>query len=313
MSLLEMPEDVKRMIVEKLELKENLILRKVCHSLRNFIDDIRPPLPIPFLDFRIDGNNEKIEAFYGKNRVEYRGNLTVFEKELKIILNIFTPKSLIIRIKGAERSEFFEDFFKIFGKILTRPLKPQHLYMDILHPKNAISILNFLDFPPKSTIAIADPIANVDHRKGFKIFEIFEKLKSFNKLEEFQMRDYEIVDVGISDFLGLSFLKKIEISIENISAEELRRVKENFLLPTSNLQKFHINYSNFPDKPALIDIFGPPHHITKWGLPQDRWYYRTPNSEKILEIISYHIADSVHFSLIEKYMVSRDAIIQDYR
>lgn len=110
--LTEMPDKVIQQILKNCEYPATQSLRKVCHRLRNFIDDFKPNYKLRRIEIELRGNNVILELWTNTNTTRYmRFSYRKHENGCLIVADKFVEKRRNV-VKN-------EDFLNIFFEDLT--------------------------------------------------------------------------------------------------------------------------------------------------------------------------------------------------
>ncbi|CAP36029.1 Protein CBR-FBXA-147 [Caenorhabditis briggsae] len=310
-NLINMPEVVINEILEKLDLRNIITLRKVCKSLLSFIDS-QNSLP-ELIDLSIFVNFEKIEVWYyhknGLNVVGYcsqnnrNDTKLVFsnlEENSKILKNqnyftsfltdfkffISRQNFQILRQFRLTRYECEETgstvFLKIFediSKILKskpRPLSVEELLIGVVDDSELIKILEFLNSKNLKSIKIS---SNSLKNQSINSEEI-EKLDQWKSAKNLSIDNF-ILEISLEKLLHFSFL---DVKLEIVDARNLLDLKNKFLESTDP-KEFVFTFVGMKNQEKILEFFGTPEILKNiFGQESQRWKLQYPGNEKILEI-----------------------------
>uniref|UniRef100_A0A1I7UWK5 F-box domain-containing protein n=1 Tax=Caenorhabditis tropicalis TaxID=1561998 RepID=A0A1I7UWK5_9PELO len=280
--LLNLPDTFVNELLKKLDFRSILILRKVCHSLRNFIDVTVPDSRLRRFGIIISDDN--IIVHYGKyGKIRYCKNGNGCHVESRESEN---PR--FIEDMDYEKS-FFEDLkywisepVEIRFGIKNEPNPNQKLHVQISDQSELQSIFPYLD---------------PEHLKEVVIFSLHLVNETMNTLDidDFVKKWINLKIIGIPSFYtsgnlqNFTNLKECLLYLENISLDDLTLLKQSLLLSV-NFETFNFDYKNLIGGDRLSESFGDPF------IEDDKraWYFQMPNSEYILGIIHAN-SDPPHF------------------
>lgn len=321
-TLVDMPKVVMEHILGKLELRSIITLRKVCTTLRDFIDtnDSLPQLQ----DLSIYVHADNIEVWYyalsGMDAVDYRSpddktTRVTYGSTVKTIQGIdyfdsflMDFKFFISRQKGILKqfrvTRYFVDVasekdtvphrvIEEIGKVLKdrpRPLPAEELYIGVLDQEELMKILPFLEIK-KLTVN-----SNSYGKQELEMEQVL-KTEQWGNLENLLVDNF-CLDIPIRELHHLGF---VNLKVKRVEVEDLVELKKVFLA-TTKPKEFVFTYKTFENSERLLEAFGPP-EITRnvFGLETQAW--RTPYSEsdnsKVLEI--HHSRDWIKFTNLENF------------
>ncbi|UMM38089.1 hypothetical protein L5515_009647 [Caenorhabditis briggsae] len=188
-NLLEIPDDVMRIILEKSDYFGIQSLRKTCHHLRNFIDDVLPSPNTVSLGINVAEKsiNLEIESRNSKNLVYWKYQDPEFSesffRDFQIFLEFFKSQKLpleIFSINFSTRNS--SKFLENFGK--TGFLKTTKISLRVFNEIETFGILKMMDSNFLENIEIenstwenyilqTEEIRNSEQWKNAKIAEIY--------------------------------------------------------------------------------------------------------------------------------------------
>ncbi|CAL2046857.1 unnamed protein product [Caenorhabditis brenneri] len=247
-SLLGMPDVVMDEIMEYLEFREILSLRKVCHQLRDFIDESKSKSSLKDINILIYPQKIILKFFSSQNEIHkilYQGSedqkrtevvyeetrttlqnrnfLDISLQDLQIILK--SQKSLLrlFKILGSDHHEYVTRLVQI---LRPRPLQIEefHMYIDPHQEEKILEILPLLE--EKSIISISI-YNNSEDRAVLKIDEL-AKLEHWKRSEQLYISKF-VVDIRTCGVKVFGYFSLVEMTVERISGEEMMELEELFL------------------------------------------------------------------------------------
>ncbi|EGT50138.1 hypothetical protein CAEBREN_01309 [Caenorhabditis brenneri] len=314
-SLLTMPEDVMRKIMEEIEYVDIQRLRKTCFTLRNIIDTIKPKPGLDHIDISGSADNLSV-SFYGFQKwALYPRGPKVWIEYRKT--NITWHRSDEDREKTMDNENFLDVFSRDFGSFLSfkpiigrfsitseqnglktirkslessgkTPLKVR--FLSISNATCQEDVLDILPFIcPKSLEILRincfrdDPTDTnfVEEltRGKFEIWDISKimELEHWKKVENWDMRRIK-VQVGSQN---IEHFRDAKFCMKQLTVEDMIRVKENFLHSTYS-KYLLLFFQRLPDKDVLNERFGQPHrlqnHTYYSPFPTQSWFFRRPDN-----------------------------------
>ncbi|CAO4381098.1 unnamed protein product [Caenorhabditis nigoni] len=324
MTLQNMPEKVLNNLMNFLDFREILTLRKVSHNLRNHIDKTQPDFSIILISIHVDFNNQKnqiwlktqdneiLQIVYQK---EENGSKISWDQKTKLLENLnyssvfFNDFSRILDHQQSLLTELKiaahvipEDLKKVL-KSRKSPIRATKLLMETTHQSQVLEILPFMDIDFLKEIGIYEIRQNTV-QELWKIDKIVET-DHWKRAEKFESLGFH-VDVSVVNFKHFS---KGTWSKGTISAEDLDFLKTNFL-HLSTFKFCVIYYQIFENLDQLVDLFGSPFMIYDLGKEnQKRWYFKFPDNS-VLNILL--VPSMIFLTRIEKNEVPEGAEIIDF-
>uniref|UniRef100_A0A1I7UWK4 F-box domain-containing protein n=1 Tax=Caenorhabditis tropicalis TaxID=1561998 RepID=A0A1I7UWK4_9PELO len=277
--LLNLPDTFVNELLKKLDFRSILILRKVCHSLRNFIDVTVPDSRLRRFGIIISDDNIIVHyGKYGKIRYCKNGN------------------GCHVESRESENPRFIEDmdYEKSFFEDLKYVMKHQKSQMELFYViRRDTETVDFNQSELQSIFPYLDP----EHLKEVVIFSLHLVNETMNTLDidDFVKKWINLKIIGIPSFYtsgnlqNFTNLKECLLYLENISLDDLTLLKQSLLLSV-NFETFNFDYKNLIGGDRLSESFGDPF------IEDDKraWYFQMPNSEYILGIIHAN-SDPPHF------------------
>ncbi|PIC14567.1 hypothetical protein B9Z55_026833 [Caenorhabditis nigoni] len=235
-------------ITEFCDLKSILNLRKVCHDLRNFIDDTKPKISkikvlgfeifedrIIFeiddrtltMDYKDDKKGNTVFSMDQKSKILENSNFfEIFSNDFCGFLDFQGPKFERIYMDLSKMSpNSLKKFLEVFVENLKKrkeKIKVKFLPLVLLDQEDSLEILKVLDskFLKKIQIYFENFPENREE-KSWKIDKIME-LEQWKNLEKLVLHS----KIEISDFRNLGHLRKCVLRVAKITVEDLKILKE---------------------------------------------------------------------------------------
>ncbi|KAF1754895.1 hypothetical protein GCK72_021460 [Caenorhabditis remanei] len=277
--LIDFPTDVTARILENLDFFSILTVRKVCRSLREFLDEIKIR---PNCEVMLKLNENGVYMEFRTPRIQ---KFVRFEKYDNGCLLIWSDR----KMRLFKDESFIEKFLKDY-RIFSRHMGSLNSFIfaayndtkiNNLHPENAsfhakevtfdqcniFQIFQFLPFFDSKSLEKIKVLDYPQHQDG-KLSKLCE-LEQWNncKYVEFAGEDF-IPD--IQDFVGF---QEVKIQCLEISAQKIFLLKEQFL-KSSTLTRFEIQCTDdYFDVHQIREIFG----------PEDEWFFG--NGEEVVHFV----------------------------
>lgn len=300
--LLSMPELVVNEILKNSDFQAVQTLRKVCHELRNFIDDNKPDAKISNIRFHVGDAHIKIDYILDGVTyvVTYRSHesgcaiqcgatmrilnelnhVDRFLKDFAIILS-FQASSLSVlsfHRNGCTRN-IYSNALGMWSSLNSRKtlLKTERLVMDVFDHNDVLSILPYLDSNVLEDIRVWDALPNAT-RLEFQQIEVREivKLEQWRKAKSIVIRSLRFP-------CRLEYFKHCSnatVGVVELPVEQLEEVKKAFF-HSSALNYFQLSFLNHGNELAGLRSLGHP-YVTDG---KKIWYFRIENSSEMLEIV----------------------------
>ncbi|CAO4381062.1 unnamed protein product [Caenorhabditis nigoni] len=319
-SLNKMPDVVLTAIMDYLDLRSIMFLRKTCRDFRTFIDEVVPSSSIIGMGLTV--NQERIELGLEDSIAEFRkvtyskpDQEAAFWKDLEMILKhqkshleYFTvdlepsenhrtlDKSTLEKL----HSVFLE---KLQNLLISRkaPLKAASLNLVVGDQNEIMTILPNIESEKLEEILIFP--ATGPHMRVFKLDRVVET-EQWKHAKELGTANF-MVEEPLEKF---THFEKCRICVDKISLELLQKLKETFFNhPT--LESFELHHEPHYKCRELKHWF---EQLFEGSYPdevyQDRWYSRIPgNSEEVLSIRSSYF-DWITFSRCKFSEIQRSII-----
>ncbi|KAF1753078.1 hypothetical protein GCK72_019634 [Caenorhabditis remanei] len=337
-SLTEMPELVMNNILEKLDLRSILSLRKVCHDLRNFIDDGKPDPHLTEIEITVKYSsitlimrihhlkliNHEIKykkedtkgcsVVYEKREklLENENYISTFAKDLEVVLTVFESKMKLEKFDLNWRYAHHEVFDEVSKKMesILKPykLKVKKVTIEAFEQSHVMSILPYLDPKPLYQIDISEaclPDYSVYKNNPLKLDEVVE-------LEQWKDANEILIarQVELPDMKNLENARCVFVTLDSIKLEDLIELKEQFLL-SRTLGEYDMEYASFDEQDQFFEPFGVPYLEYQENPDSKQWFFKTEHPDQILQI--HHYNDGVwhvKFVIFNKRRIPSEAIIQ---
>ncbi|EGT50174.1 hypothetical protein CAEBREN_13306 [Caenorhabditis brenneri] len=297
-SLLDMTDVPMINILEKCDYKSVLTLRKVCHSLRNFIDDACFKTDLAKIRIAIGPTGFSVTCHsnaYWTNEIGIARNWT--SDDLKIFLKMAQNSKLFdLYVKThPDSSGGFDDLEEIL-KNQTRPLKTERFTME---GAEILKVLPHLDSETLKEIIIKPANYKFDYQN-------LDGIEQFLELQQFKNAVSLIID---NCFLVRADLRKffhfqgVSVKIHEPSLEELAALKEAFVSST-HMEFFNLNVRGL-DENQLEQVFGTPFHDPRgW-----QWFFEIQNYKEHVLRIEWTLRGLIFWKM-EAKEVPQDAVVQ---
>ncbi|CAL2046843.1 unnamed protein product [Caenorhabditis brenneri] len=299
-SLLDMTDVPMTNILEQCTYKSVLALRKVCHSLRNFVDDSCFKTDLDKIFITIGPTGFSLRC-YPLNVFLPNGNgfakdwtsndLTIL---LKLIqnskLSCLTVITIPQNVGGSDDLE--EDL-----KNQTRPLHTERFEME---GSDVVKVLPYLDSKTLKKISITPAGFGNDVRILDRIEKVIE-LEQFKNAVEIDISSRFFVRVDLRKFLHF---QKVFVMLHETSLEEFVALKEAFVAST-HMEEFFLNGRGL-DENQLKHVFGTPFH-DRHG--DSQWYFKIGSCKEHVLRIKFTL-DSIFFRKWEAEEVPQNAVVR---
>ncbi|KAF1754902.1 hypothetical protein GCK72_021467 [Caenorhabditis remanei] len=311
--LVDFPAVIKSKVLEELDVFSILKLRKVCWSLREFIDKSQPKPRGTVVDLNLNGNSIGIVLILQEDtRIYFQDNangctmswgdsnsinfdnecyIDVFLREFTIIMKHHWRPVLDSVSVDMWGKKDYSDLDKIFNKI--NHLQSEKVRFEECNPIKIGKMFSFFDAKCLNKIVIENcliansnedllPITRTEHWKSARC--VVYKGKKFRP--------------RIQDFLHFS---DVEIEFNLIPVQDIILLKENFL-KSPTLTRFEIRSYDYIGK-RLPAIFGDPSTQSN-----NEWFFRIPNSKDVV-----HLTESlldINFNRVKMEDVPVGAVIK---
>ncbi|EGT50102.1 hypothetical protein CAEBREN_14861 [Caenorhabditis brenneri] len=300
-SLLEMTDVPMRNILEKCDFKSVLTLRKVCHSLRNFIDDTCFKTDLDNICITIGPNGFSVTCSnpdpFWLHGIEFAKDCT--SNDLKIILKLVQNSQLsyFLVTTNPDNVGGLDDLEEIL-KNQTRPLHTERFVME---GSGILKILPYFDSKALKKISIL-PINYGTNGQNLVGIEKFLELEQFKNAMELYINNWFVVRADLSKFFHF---QRVRVKLHETSLEEHVALKEAFV--TSTHMKFFELHSHGLDENKLEQVFGTPFHDHPLGYSQ--WFFEIQNCKEHVLRIDFAFG-GIGFRKLETKKVPQDAVVQ---
>ncbi|CAL2047413.1 unnamed protein product [Caenorhabditis brenneri] len=287
-TLLEMPDVTMLHILEKCSYKSVLSLRKVCHSLRTFVDVSCFKTDLDNICITIGPNSFSVTCQNPKpwiNGTRVAKNCT--SNDLKIILKLVQNSQLsYFSVKTNPDNVGGLDDLEELLKNQTRPLNTERFEME---GSEICKVLPYLDSKILKNITIKP----VDYKFFSRDLDGIEKVM---ELEQFKN--------AVEKFLHF---QRVSVNLHETSMEEVVALKEAFVTST-HMEFFGLN-SRGLDETQLAQMFGTPYHDPcSFGTAQ--WFFKIQNRKEHVLRIALMSGVWLRFRKWKADEVPQDAVVQ---
>lgn len=303
-SLSDMPEVVMGKILEDLDYQAIFQLRKVCHNLRNFIDDVKPEFSITKMFVHLNTNSVKIGLQDSKTgipiHIEYenQGDQCLITSGWSGILKRQT-------IQNSNYMEFFCGDFQLLLSHLKTTLLESVEFVALEVPELLQEVLQSKKLPLKSQIFVVKtsnqhevmkllPYLNADCLDKIVISSSYSGAKrevwNIDKIVETeQWKKAKVLDMTLifsrNSITECSHFWRAHFFLETVSTEDLIQMKEALLKPRT-LKHILVGYYN--DNVVmehLQKVFGRPYFQNEErDFDRGQWFWKIPDFDKILHL-----------------------------
>ncbi|CAL2047400.1 unnamed protein product [Caenorhabditis brenneri] len=265
-------------ILEKCDYKSVLTLRKVCHSLRNFIDescfktdldDIR--ITIRPAGFSVRCNSHNASWTDAGSSKDWTSN------DLKIIMKMVQNSKLSrFCVKTNQDNVGGLDDLEEILKNQTRPLQTELFKMD---GYEILKVLPYIDSKLLKRISINPENYETDNQNLDEIEKVM-KLEQFKNAMELNIDYCFLVRADLMKFLHF---QEVIVKLHETSLEDLVALKEAFVTST-HMQFFELYELNL-NEDQLERVFGTPYYDPRCPQGGSKWYFGIRNcKEHVLRI-----------------------------
>ncbi|CAL2047455.1 unnamed protein product [Caenorhabditis brenneri] len=299
--LLEMTDVPMKNILEKCDFKSVLTLRKVCHSLRNFIDDSSLQTDLKSIHIDIEATDISVN-FQSYETVTAADHWT--SNDLKIILNILNSKLSTFRIDTHPENPGALDALEEILKNKPRPLQAEFLEMGISGCGELLKILPHIHSKALNEIYITRSAFDKPGEIISDRMEEIAELEQFKNLKEIIIKEFSVPREFLKKFFNF---KLVEIKVHELSLEDLVELKKAFTT-SPRMRYFQINGHRM-NEDKLETVFGAPflNNSTSWKKKQ--WYFKIQKSKK--HVLKISILGLLEFWKWPVKKVPKDAVVKD--
>lgn len=310
-TLSSMPELVMEKLLEELDFRSILTLRKVCHSFRNFIDDIQPDPHLTQLEIEPSQRFMFVYFYteYKKIEVNYQDNISEngcyvvkgvwenvkhyffkdedfidrFSKDLEVLFKVFGSKLYLKEFTLNYHSQFEQQFSKV-SKVLENILKPYKIKAEkvIIYTADQDYVTSFLPYTDPESIVSFEWMEPSYHQKFHDDQQEIDKvieLEQWKRAKEIHI--YRPIDP--KEIKNMDSASKITFYIKNLRVEYFMSLKEMFL-ESSKLKEFIIKHADGSVTHEFISPLGPPSIKDK---DETNWFTTNSKTGEKLKIRTY--------------------------
>ncbi|CAL2047409.1 unnamed protein product [Caenorhabditis brenneri] len=304
-SLLELPDVPMTKILEKCDYKSVLTLRKVCHSIRSFIDD--SSFKTDFDAIRIDTSPSGFTVIC-KNALVGDGYAEDWtSNDLKIILKMVQNiKILCICVNATPDNVGCLNDLEEILKNQTRPLQTE--WFEMLGAE-ILKVLPYLDSKSLKKISVR-PASYETFYQNLDGLEKMMELEQFKNAVELDISHFFLVRADLRKFFHF---RRIDVRHPETSLEELVALKQAFVTSTHmecfKFGDFRWN-ENGLDENQLGQLFGTPFHEKEDGFPirDSQWFFRLHDCKEY--VLRIYLFVKLEFSKVKAKDVPQDAVVQ---
>ncbi|CAL2047417.1 unnamed protein product [Caenorhabditis brenneri] len=296
-SLLEMSDIPMTNILEKCGYKSVLTLRKVCHSLRNFIDDSC---------FKTDLDNIHITigltgfSVFCQTQQTFGFAKDWTSNDLKVLLKMVQNSKLSsFSVNTNPDSVRGLDDLEEVLRNQTRPLQTERFEMG---GSEILKVLPYLDSKTLKKIDIR-PTNNRDANQNLDEIENVMELEQFKNAVELYISYRFLV---CADLRKLFHFQEIRVRLHETLLEEFEALKEAFVTST-HMVYFNLLCRNLNGN-QLEQLFGTPFHDSCYG-EGTQWFFKIQNCKEFVLRI-YWYSGWLKFRKWKAEEVSQDAVVQ---
>ncbi|EFP00007.1 hypothetical protein CRE_19092 [Caenorhabditis remanei] len=292
-SLCEIPEVAMKEIMNKVDFRSIHSLRRVCRSIRYFIDQHKSTIEIAKLCITIhpehvcflyssDGRSMETVDYWDTNfgclvtinrkrkKIRNKNCFQTFMNDLELIIRQMSCITEELRVNVHSSSD---DFFDLFKKILKSKKSQLRVNRFSIFAKDQDQIVSILS----SLYPVFLKTIRICYHVGTQLeTEKLETLDQWKGAEELDINDTHAITGNINNFTHFSYSK---FRIQIISASDLNVLKEAFLKYAS-FEYCFITYKDFNNAHEIPTFFGQPHHVDPNNTTVQRWSFKYPNSCK---------------------------------
>ncbi|EGT50118.1 hypothetical protein CAEBREN_05719 [Caenorhabditis brenneri] len=293
-------------ILEQCDFKSVLTLRKVCHGVRNFIDDANFKTELTVLQITINSIDFSFRS-YSKNGPAGAAEHCTLD-DLKIILGIQNSTLLTFSVVIHPKNIGALDDLKDILKNKPRPLQTENVEIRVSRGSQVLKILPYLDSKVLKRITLMTPVCVRD--TNLDEIERIMELEQFKIASELTINGFS-VDVDLKKFFHF---EKICIKFQEIPIMDLVALKEVFTT-SPHMEKFWLHHY-IMDNNQFEKKFGVPSKETEReddfvSFIYKKWYFKMQTSkDDVLEIV-YASFGLLSFKRIRAADVEENVIVRD--
>ncbi|EGT50165.1 hypothetical protein CAEBREN_00129 [Caenorhabditis brenneri] len=334
LNLLQMPEDIMGLILNKLDMSDILILRKTCHHLRNLVDDLHPEPKIVSTCIIVDRDWIRFEINRGQDGRPRRNMIRIKYfvtkkpengREVCKMLWFRGDRRGVAFVDDADYiTPFCRDFETFFGgrifEFSKKPKNPTRFQDFSLNfefaPPDIQTLLSFLESTLKNRLRplrVKEFLAvGCEKSHVLQILPLFEpktlekisiwrmvspNLDGLSELEQWKMaKNLLLTDVRLGARLPeFKDFEWIHIKLEDVKVEEVLEVKEAILNSTCNTTG-RVWFDKCDAEQYFQETYGLPFIDMDEG-PRS-WFFKCANKKSTLQISFYY--RWLQFDLLEE-------------
>ncbi|CAL2047415.1 unnamed protein product [Caenorhabditis brenneri] len=298
-SLLDMTDVPLKNILENSDYKSILTLRKVCHFLRNFIDDSRFKTDLQIIGIVINSSGFSVSCV-SRNALSTKQCFAKDwnSRDLTIILKLSQNTKLSgFYVKTNQHNVGGLDDLVEILKNQTRPLQTEHFEME---GSEILKVLPYIDSKLLKRISII-PENDQTNNQNLVGLEQFLELEQFKNAMELNISYYFLVRADLRKFFHF---QGISVKLHETSLEELVALKDAFVSST-HMEFFNLNGRGW-DENQLEQVFDTPFHDPHCG---GQWFFKIKNCKEHVLRNEWNIGFLLFYKL-EANEVPQDAVIQ---
>ncbi|CAL2047498.1 unnamed protein product [Caenorhabditis brenneri] len=300
-SLLDMTDVPMKNILENCGFKSVLTLRKVCHSLRNFVDASCFKTDLKDIELTLGPNGFSVICrsadFSSTNGLGLAKDWT--PNDLKIILKMAqNTKLTLFYVKTIQDNVGGLDDLEDILKNQTHPLQTKRFRME---GSEILKVLPYLDSKTLKGILIFRAYYENGDQSAKGIEKVIE-LEQFKNAVVLHIADCFLVRADLRKFFHFQWIR---VKLLETSLEELVALKEAFVTST-HMQFFYLGGINLNEN-QLEQVFGAPFNDD--GYRRSEWFFKNHNcKEHVLRIEWF--SSRITFWKWEANKVPQDAVVQ---
>ncbi|CAL2047452.1 unnamed protein product [Caenorhabditis brenneri] len=297
-SLLDMTDVPMTNILEQCDFKSVLKLRKVCHGLREFIDNANLKTDLNRVHVTLNSISD-CQTHLTSNFSKTQDRKILTADDLNTILNIQNSKlsELQVTCGSPEILRSFEETLKS----KPRPLQTERLEMKVLSGAEILMILPYLDSKPLKDITILP----ADIEKDIEDLDGIERILELDQFKNAVGLSIERFFVN-ADLKKLFHFKRIAVKFRGIPLEDLVALKEAFIT-TTHMKYFSLQGPNI-DEIELEKAFGAPFYDDYTDTRA--WFFKVRGSKEHVLKVEF-VVDILVFWRINVKEIPKNAVFSD--
>ncbi|CAP25474.2 Protein CBG04842 [Caenorhabditis briggsae] len=316
-SLNKMPDIVLSAIIENLDYRSLMILRKTCHDIRNFIDDSIPASSITEIQLNVNPEQVVLEFMYSESVSQEKlyslcgqeafdlfwKDFEIILKHQKLILKSFSVtleyRNGLNKLEASVRERVNLRFLSQLKALLEprrRPLQVEKLDLIMGDQEKIMCVLPYID---------ADKINEIMIYPGPKRETVVFPLDKVVETEQWK----NAKKLATSNFVVVEPIEKFthfdncRIFMDTISVEMIQKLKENLLF-SKTLKSFELNHRPHYQSPELTHIFRTVFDGSfQDDVYEDCWFSRIPGDNEHALVIRSCYYSWITFSRREWFMI----------